>query len=105
MFGNLKVVTLTDAAADRIKAIVGKADKPGAGLQSVDRKAAGVAKGIQHFFVMRVLRQQAPVFTLIEEKAGLLAAFPPVGILALEHVLRGGLRLADIWRGLAGRAI
>lgn len=33
MFGNLKVVTLTDAAADRIKAIVGKADRPVTGLR------------------------------------------------------------------------
>ncbi|MFN3686624.1 Fe-S cluster assembly scaffold SufA [Salinarimonas sp.] len=33
MFGNLKVVTLTDAAAERIKSIVARSDRPVEGLR------------------------------------------------------------------------
>lgn len=33
MFGSFKVVTLTDAAANRVKSIIAKSDKPVAGLR------------------------------------------------------------------------
>lgn len=64
MFGNFKVVTLTDKAADRIKAIVANADKPAAGLR-VGVKNGGCA-GMS--YVMEMAESALPGDEVVEDK-------------------------------------
>ncbi|GGK46774.1 Fe-S cluster assembly scaffold SufA [Salinarimonas ramus] len=64
MFGNLKVVTLTDAAAARIKAIVGKSDKPVEGLRVGVRN--GGCAGMS--YVMDLVANPEPGDEVVEDK-------------------------------------
>jgi len=64
MFGNFKVVTLTDKAADRIKAIVANADKPVEGLR-VGVKNGGCA-GMA--YVMEMAETPQPGDEVVEDK-------------------------------------
>lgn len=64
MFGNLKVVTLTDKAADRIKAIVANADKPVEGLRVGVRN--GGCAGMS--YVMDMAEAPQPGDEVVEDK-------------------------------------
>jgi iron-sulfur cluster assembly protein len=64
MFGNLKVMTLTDAAADRVKSIMARADKPIAGLR-VGVKNGGCA-GMA--YTMDYVEAENPADDVVEDK-------------------------------------
>lgn len=64
MFGNLKVVTLSDAAAARIKDIVARADRPVEGLR-VGVKNGGCA-GMS--YTMDLVEAPQPGDEIVEEK-------------------------------------
>lgn len=64
MFGNLKVVTLTDAAAERIKSIVARSDRPVEGLR-VGVKNGGCA-GMS--YTMDLVDTPKPGDEIVEEK-------------------------------------
>lgn len=64
MFGNFKVVTLTDAAAERIKAIVANAAEPVEGLR-VGVKNGGCA-GMS--YVMEMAKAPSPGDEVVEDK-------------------------------------
>ncbi|WP_349371888.1 Fe-S cluster assembly scaffold SufA [Salinarimonas sp.] len=64
MFGNFKVVSLTDAAADRIRTIVANADKPDGGLR-VGVKNGGCA-GMS--YTMETADSPQPGDEVVEDK-------------------------------------
>ncbi len=78
MFGNLKVVTLTDAAADRIRAIVTKSDGPVEGLR-VGVKNGGCA-GMS--YVMDMAEAPSPGDEVVEDK-GVKVFVDPKAVLFL----------------------
>ncbi|WP_372425530.1 Fe-S cluster assembly scaffold SufA [Salinarimonas chemoclinalis] len=69
MFGNLKVVTLTDAAAERIKTIVGKSGKAGSG-KPVEGLRVGVKNGgcAGMAYVMDLVDSPQPGDEVVEDK-------------------------------------
>src|SRR5271166_5941977 len=73
-----KVLTLTDAAADRVKAIMARADKPVAGLR-VGVKKGGCA-GME--YTMEYAAEAKPFDEVIEEK-GVRILVDPSAILFL----------------------
>jgi iron-sulfur cluster assembly protein len=64
MFGNLKVMTLTDAAASRVKDIMARAEKPIAGLRVGVRNGgcAGMA------YTMDYVEEASPADDVVEDK-------------------------------------
>ncbi|WP_029031386.1 Fe-S cluster assembly scaffold SufA [Salinarimonas rosea] len=69
MFGNLKVVTLTDAAAERIKTIVGKSGKGETG-KPVEGLRVGVKNGgcAGMSYVMDLVESPLPGDEVVEDK-------------------------------------
>jgi iron-sulfur cluster assembly protein len=74
----LKVVTLTDAAADRVKAIMARSDAPVAGLR-VGVKKGGCA-GME--YTMEYAAEAGPMDEVVEEK-GVRILIDPSAILFL----------------------
>jgi len=73
-----KVVTLTDSAADRVKAIMGRAEKPYAGLR-VGVKNGGCAG---QEYVMEYAETAAPLDEVVEDR-GVTILIDPKAILFL----------------------
>jgi iron-sulfur cluster assembly protein len=74
----LKVVTLTDAAAERVKAIMARSGEPGAGLR-VGVKKGGCA-GME--YTMEYAAETGPMDEVVEEK-GVRILIDPSAILFL----------------------